>query len=177
MKNQIDGLHFLRPRTSRILTAALMLASALVPAAHATVITYVGRQTDSGPGWRTSAVSKPLDLNGDNILGTDGYQVVNRPAVLPAYVSSMAILTTVNVGNANYASMDDPTNASATFVTGTMEAHPSVGVAATNLFRFTLNTNAVGRTIRVGLLVDNLDNYSNNALSLVLTNDGTGATS
>src|SRR6266852_1050715 len=103
-------------------------------------------------GFRNSAVSKPLDLNGDNILGTDGYQVVNRPAVLPAYVSSMAILTTVYAGNANYASMDDPTNASATFVTGTMEALPPAGVA-TNLFRFTLNGNAVGRTIRVGLLV------------------------
>src|SRR5712691_4517148 len=157
--------------------AGFLLALALVPAAPATVITYVGRQTDYGPGWRTSAVSKPLDLNGDNILGTDGYQVVNRPAVLPAYVSSMAILTTVNAGNANYASMDDPTNASTTFVTGTMNALPPAGVT-TNLFLFTLNGNAVGRTIRVGLLVDNLDNYGYNAssLTLVLTN-GTGATS
>ncbi len=157
--------------------AGFLLALALVPAAPATVITYVGRQTDYGPGWRTSAVSKPLDLNGDNILGTDGYQVVNRPAVLPTYVSSMAILTTTYAGNANYASMDDPTNAPATFVTGTMNAAPRPNTP-TNLFRFTLNGKAVGRTIRVGLLVDNLDNASSNALSLTLAlTNGTVATS
>src|SRR6185503_15344998 len=111
----------------------------------------------------------------DNILGTDGYQVVNRPAVQPSYMSSMEILAGTSSAP-NNASMDDPTNAGAMFVTGTMLSN--VGFGAANLFRFTLNGNAVGRTIRVGLLMDNLDNASFNPdiLRLVLTN-GTGATS
>src|SRR5215510_8719368 len=63
--------------------AGFFLALALLPSAHAVLITYVGRQIDTGTNWRTAAVNKPLDLNGDNIVGTDGYQVVNRPALLP----------------------------------------------------------------------------------------------
>jgi len=163
------------------LLAVLPVAIALShsPRACAAVVTFVGNQLNLGPGWRTSGVSKPLDIDGDNILGTDGYNVVNLQPVSPDYVSATAILTTTYSGNSSYASIDDPTTPSPTdaFLTGTMNPAPGTGVSA-NLFSFTLNANAVGRVIRVGLLVDNLDDPAFNAASLTLVQtSGTGATS
>ena len=154
-----------------------LTAAAFVPSAGASVITYAGSQTDLGPGWRTATVGKPLDIDGDNVFGTDGYDMVNRPAVTPSYVGSMAILTTTFPGNGGYAQIDDPTNLPGLFVTGTMNPNPGVGGSA-NLFQFTLNANAAGRTIRVGLMVDNLDIAAFNATSLTLVQtSGAGASS
>jgi hypothetical protein len=134
----------------------------LVPPAS---ILYVGADQNIGSGWRTASVSKPHDVDGNNVLGTDGYHLVNLPATLPSYVGSTAILTSTYPGNANYASIDDPTKTDSLFLTGTMNPSPESGQAV-DLFKFTLNTNAMGRTIRVGLLVDNLDGAGWNAHSL-----------
>ena len=166
----------MRPKPLRDLTV-LLAAAIFVPPASAAVLSYAGTHTNLGSGWRTSAVAKPLDADADRVLGTDGYHLVNRPPVLPAYVSQTTILTSTYPGNGGYALMDDPVAMPGVFITGTMNPHPGPGVSA-DLFRFTLNTNAVGRTIRVGLLVDNLDIASFNAssLSLVQTNSP-GATS
>jgi hypothetical protein len=154
----------------------LLTLAVFVTPLSAAVIGYAGAQNDLGSGWRTTTVSKPLDLDGDNILGTDGYQVVNRPAVPPNYVSAMAILSSTYPGNGTYAQIDDPINLPALFTTGTMNPSPGTGANA-NLFQFTLNANAVGRSIRVGLLVDNLDIAGLNATSLTLVQtNGAGAT-
>jgi len=42
-------------------------------------------QQDLGSGWRTPSIPKPLILM-DNILGSDGYYLVNLPAALPAVI-------------------------------------------------------------------------------------------
>lgn len=130
-------------------------------------VTFAGAQTNLGVGWRTSSQPKPLDLDGDNVLGSDGYSLVGRTAVLPGYVSLASILTSTYPGNTSYSLLDDPTNLASLFTTGTMNPFPGLGTNA-NIFQFTLNSNAVGRKIRVGLLVDNLDAASFNASSLNL---------
>lgn len=164
--------------------ALTMLLAALVNATptSAADITYAGAMNDFGSHWRTASVSKPLDLDGDYVLGTDGYFVVNRPAVLPNYVNAMVIITNTYPGNANYAKIDDPTNSGQLFTSGTLNPFPGAFTTffATNgdsgpgiyptpaLVQFTLNTNAVGRTIRVGLMLDNLDSTNYNSVAVWL---------
>ena len=163
-------------RLRRGALTALLAALGIAAPARAAVITYAGAQTNLGSGWRSPGVSKPLDIDGDNVLGTDGYDLVNLPASTPSYVSAMAILTTTYPGNGTYAQIDDPTNLPALFTTGTMNPFPGAGANA-DVFQFTLNATAVGRTIRVGLLVNNLDLTAYNAASLTLVQtNGAGAT-
>ena len=92
----------MKTQSHMLLNAALLLALALLarPAAAAN-LSYAGTLQDLGPGWRTATRTKqPLDINGDNVLGTDGYYVVNRPPLRPAYVSTATNLTTTYPGNA-----------------------------------------------------------------------------
>jgi hypothetical protein len=158
-----------------VLTALLTALLNATPT-RAAVISYAGAQTDLGPGWRTPGVSKPLDIDGDNIIGTDGYDVVNLPPAQPNYVNTMTILTSTYPGNGSYAQMDDPTSPGNTFTTGTL--NPAVGTGASaDLFQFSLTGNATNRTIRVGLLVDNLDGANWNATSFYLVQtSGAGVT-
>ncbi len=148
-----------------------------VPMAESAIVPYVGADQDLGHSWRTASVSKPFDIDGDNVLGTDGYYLVNRPAVLPNYVSQAAILTSTYPGNVSYSSIDDPINPGSLFLTGTM--NPTVGTGGSgDLFRFTMNGAGAGRKIRIGLLVDNLDHSSFNSASLeLLRNNGVGGDS
>jgi predicted outer membrane repeat protein len=88
----------------------------------------------------------------------------------------MTILTSTYPGNGSYAQMDDPTNLPAPFRTGTMNPAPGTGTNA-DLFQFSLTGNVTNRTIRVGLMVDNLDVAGYNAASLTLVQtNGMGAT-
>ncbi|HEX4122237.1 MAG TPA: choice-of-anchor Q domain-containing protein [Verrucomicrobiae bacterium] len=147
----------------------------LTPGAPLLNIQYAGVQQDLGSGWRTPSVSKPLDIDGDNILGSDGYYLVNLPPVLPAYISQATILTSTSPGDPNYASVDDPTHPGSLFGTGTMNPFPGSGSSA-DLFSFEISTNAVPNILRVGLMVDNLDDAGYNAASLeLLLANGAGA--
>jgi hypothetical protein len=141
----------------------LWVTSPVPPAA----VVHAGNHTDLGPGWRSYYPVKPLNLDGDNILGTDGYHLVNLPPVLPAYLASAVILSGTFPGNDDYSYLDDPNSLGSQFLTGTMNPNPGPGGSA-DLFGFTLNAGAAGRTIRVGLLVDNLDGAAWNAASLTL---------
>ena len=101
---------------------------------------------------------------------------MNLAPALPGYVSAAAILTSTYSGNGSYYQIDNPMNLPALFTTGTMNPFPGTGTNA-DLFQFVLDINAVGRTIRVGLLVDNLDVAAYNAASLTLVQtNGAGAT-
>lgn len=159
------------------LAAGLFVLAALLSSVHAANISFVGFQTDLGPGWRTPSVGKPLDPDPDNILGTEGYHLVNRPPLWPSYLTSTEILTSIFPGISGYASIDDPAAMPALFLTGTMNPNPGTGVSA-DIFKFTLASPAAGRTIRVALMVDNLNSagYNSTSLTLVQTN-GVGASS
>jgi len=112
---------------------SVMLTGHFCAIGSAAGVNYAGVQTDLGSGWRTSSVQKPLDIDGDNVLGTDGYYLVNLPSVLPSYVSQAAILTTTSQGDPSYAFIDDPTHPGNLFGTGTMNPVPAREQAATCL--------------------------------------------
>ena len=66
--------------SSKSFLAAAVVAVAFVGVTQAAVITYVGNQTEieaytdtPTEGWRNATPAKPLDIDGDNILGTDGW--------------------------------------------------------------------------------------------------------
>jgi fibronectin-binding autotransporter adhesin len=161
----------------KLFLGSVILTGLFCATGRAAGINYAGVQTDLGSGWRTSSVQKPLDIDGDNVLGTDGYYMVNLPAVLPDYVSQAAILTSTSPGDPSYAFIDDPTRPGNLFETGTMNPVPGPGTSA-NLFSFTVNSAVAGRWIRIGLMVDNLDSASFNATSLeVVRTNGAGGSS
>ncbi len=130
-------------------------------------IRYEGTQQDFGGGWRTAASSKSRDIDGDQVFGTDGHQFVNRAPAKPFYLTSMEAVTGSYPGNEEYAFIDDPENPGETFMTGTQNPAPGPGLSA-DVFRFTLNAHAVGRLIRVGVMIDHLDNAAYNPASLRL---------
>ena len=78
-----------------IIAASLATAAAFTtrPAAAAN-INYVGVQYDveastntPTTGWRNPTPAKPLDIDGDNILGSDGYDVYFEKASNPSYAT------------------------------------------------------------------------------------------
>ena len=81
----------------------------------APAVTYVGSQFNIGSGWRTAAVPKTYGLNGNNVLGNDGWylagSVINR---IPSYVTNFYADSAYS-GNANYAWIDDPTTTPGSF--------------------------------------------------------------
>ncbi len=130
-------------------------------------VTHSGNLTDLGSSWRNPDVSKPLDLDNNQVLGSDGYHLVNLPPVRPSYVAESTILSSTFAGNGGYSLIDDPGQPGGSFLTGAVNPRPGTGSSA-NLFSFTLNTSAEGRMIRVGLLVDNLDGVHWNASGISL---------
>lgn len=157
------------------LAAGLFLLASLLSSVHAANISFVGFQTDLGSNWRKPSVGIPLDPDPDNIIGSDGYHFVNRPPLWPSYLTSTEILTSTFPGISGYTFIDDPVAMPFLFLTGTMNPNPGTGVSA-DIFKFTLASPAVGRTIRVTLMVDNLDITAFNAASLTLVQtNGVGA--
>lgn len=91
-------------------------------AAQAQSISYVGSALGIGSGWRHASVAKPLDADGDNIFGTDGYVMyaasgVGSPSTSGGgqdLVSLPSYLTVATSGGAShfagpYSYIDQPT--------------------------------------------------------------------
>jgi hypothetical protein len=153
---------------------AMALALTCGAAFAATTITTPGNIMDLGSGWRTTSVVKPLALEGNNELGTDGYYVPFGAG--PCYVGYLSIPSYLTLpmclpagvgeysGNPGYYSIDDPTKVPTPgpptkVVTGNLN-RTNTGV----LFQFTL-TGTVPTIIRVGIMVDNLDGIGFNGSS------------
>jgi len=89
-----------------------------------TSVDFIGVDRDSGPSWRTASAQKPLDPDGDNVWGTDGwvvwqyhndgwsgeYNPDDTESVLPSYISSISDPAHGWGGGdtSNYGLMDDP---------------------------------------------------------------------
>lgn len=154
----------------------LISSAALIGSASAATIVAAGSDLNvsaAAPGgggyWRTTTVSKPNDIDGDNILGTDGYRyITDNPggngandvvSVVPSYLT-FGLVDTNFRGNGSYSLIDDP--AGGTLRSGTFNptAAPNNAEGAFISFgNITFNRDALtGETVRIGLMVDNLDN-------------------
>jgi hypothetical protein len=135
------------------------------------IITYTGSDMDLGGGWRTSTLSK-FDIDNNNVLGSDGWFVAGGAGStqLPAYLQSLVNPgNSIYPGNGGYASIDDPNSTPGltptTLVSGTM--NPFVSEPHADLI-LTFG-GSVPTTVRLGLMVDNLDiaGYNPSALQVV----------
>ena len=151
-------------------------ASTVASPANATLM-LAGSDIDLGSGWRSGAV--PSDIDGNGVLGSDGYIFVRGPLELvsPSYGTLTDLGTSVYNGNANYSLVDDPlttpggaptTVLSGTWNGGGTDVHRATLTLTRNMF--------AGETIRVGLMVDNLDATAWNPSSIRVT-ESTGGDS
>lgn len=142
-------------------------------------VTFATTDQDLGSGWRTSSVAKS-DIDGDNVLGTDGWFVAGGAGStsLPSYLTSLTTNPNVYPGNSNYISIDDPTTTPgatpSTLVSGTLNPFPGTGSTAVDV-TFTFGA-SVPFTVRVGLMIDNLDITGYNPAALqIVQESGPGA--
>jgi hypothetical protein len=146
---------------------------------QAATITYVGSQLDIGDGWRTPAVTKPLDPDGDNIIGSDGYFMFNTgytgstfrfdpppfdPADgygnasvdLPSFVTISDFGSGGSVTATAFSQIDDPLNPGTDFLSGTAVRNAGADGAEVSFYKLTFN-NAPAEGVRVGVLVNNAE--------------------
>lgn len=157
----------------------VLLAACLVQAGtgRGATITYSGSNLDLGKNWRTAATPK-LDIDGNNVLGTDGWYVTGSAIgtaklVSPRYVrpGTMWIVAPEYAGNGNYYAIDNPNTtpgaSPTTVLTGTKNPFPGTNVES-EVYRFTV-TGSVPSVFRLGVMVDNLDaaGYNPNGMRLV----------
>jgi hypothetical protein len=168
--------------TTRIFRLGLIGAALLCAATpgHAGTITYVTTNFDLGAGWRTASDPK-YDIDGNNVLGTDGWFVAgaNGSTQLPFYLTSLTTDPNVFGGNPSYAMIDNPATtpgASPTTIrSGTLNPFPGSGVQNVDV-RFTVGPD-VPAAVAVGVMIDNLDLDGYNPSSVQLVQEGGGGSS
>jgi hypothetical protein len=162
----------------RLACAAVALVVLAAGTSQGALIEFLGSDSDAEQ-WRNPAVTKPLDLSGDNVYGTDGYVAFGTSpagtsngitsngvnpftyvngsrqtlASIPSYVSSFtpdANFSTVLSGF-SYENANDPRGAGGgtTIETG-VARRPGVLLTFAPLFSFTV-TAAVPKSFEVGL--------------------------
>jgi hypothetical protein len=171
------------------LRSSLIALSLCAASAHAASILASGADTSTtNDAWRTSGVAKPLDADGNNVYGSDGYLMfntgytgstftsstnvlANASSALPAYVAVIADGATGSVGAAAFAQIDDPLNPVNDFRSGVATASynfANLG-AGVELSMFNLTfTNAPVGGVRVGVLVNNAANRNAEAIRFEL---------
>jgi len=147
--------------------AVIMVAAGFAVAtgeiASAATITYVGTQVDiesnfndPANGWRNVSPLKPLDIDGDNILGTDGYKLKNVGSN-PSYATVTVVAPNAN-NNTEGKVWDTPSNPSGadTIMAGAFHDNAAgSGVTTVPLLRFVISgTDLDGKTLRLGVLHD-----------------------
>jgi hypothetical protein len=145
------------PKFSLTSFPALASLSVLVLAVqtHAATILYVGSDLATSGSWRTAAVTKTLDADGNNVYGSDGYLLTGSSDLLsnPSYASVSRLSTSTFPGNAAYTTVDNPTGGVA-LRTGVWYSSGSVTDQQQDLALITMT--AAG-SFRVGILTDNAD--------------------
>lgn len=148
------------PRTIHLLGCLLICGQ--IAAQNAT-IRYVGSQMDiesdadtPDSGWRNVTPAKPLDIDGDNILGTDGWYLHFTKSV-PAFVSITKTSPNTN-GHPEWGVLDNPKNPSGkddVFLAAFHDANVGVDEPSAPLIKLEIKGNElVGKTLRLGVLHD-----------------------
>lgn len=131
------------------------------PTSHGAIVTYAGSQLNVGD-FRTTTVTKTLDIDGNNVYGTDGYYFwgTSKPPVneltfaSPSYISHVGVSSTTVSGltviEGAYGTMDDPTLPPGPSVS---DITPGIvgGVGTGNLFEFHLSGSPWPHTVRMGI--------------------------
>ncbi|PXA03436.1 hypothetical protein DDZ13_12135 [Coraliomargarita sinensis] len=157
------------------------------PAAGA-VITYVGHQDnvdaktdDPTSGWRNTTPAKTHDIDGDNILGTDGYAMFRNNSAfsvvsLPSYISAVTHVSTHSNANASFGVMDNPSDPSGSDDINYGLWYLTTTGGTTDVFTFTITgTDLDGKTLRVGLAYDGYNGSGNQQLTITQTAGGAAA--
>ncbi|MBT7959702.1 MAG: PEP-CTERM sorting domain-containing protein [Akkermansiaceae bacterium] len=134
------------------------IAVAAVTGSASAAITYVGGQSnfeahtnDPTVGWRNATTAKPLDGDGDNVLGTDGYDLSGNsaPLLLPSYVLSSVVSGNHNQTRGN---VDDPADPTGADIAGGWSGGSSAsGTFGTFVFQ---GSTMATETLRLGVLYD-----------------------
>jgi hypothetical protein len=134
---------------------AFLVASAGV--GNAATITYAGVDTATRGSWRSTSVTKPQDISGDNAYGTDGYIAgVAQTAILnPAYATLAIIGGTQDGANGAYINVDkatDPISSTVADENAPARYHaPVPTLSEHDSIRITLTS---AKTFRVAVLAD-----------------------
>ena len=132
--------------------AAAMGSFALAGGSVQAAISYVGFQANvesdlntTTTGWRNAGPVKPLDIDGDNTLGTDGYHFATvGMSSLPAYISSAVGQNPKNV----FGLIDDPTDPTGDDVSALLWWNQA------SLVDFTIAGSSLdGKVMRLGLFI------------------------
>jgi hypothetical protein len=134
------------------LLTAVAAGLAFAGTADAADISYVGFQANvesdlntTTTGWRNASPAKPLDIDGDNILGTDGYHFATAGmSSLPAYISSAVGQNPKNP----FGLIDDPTDPTGDDVSALLWWNQA------SLVDFTIAGSSLdGKVMRLGLFI------------------------
>ena len=123
-------------------------------------VTYAGADLNTRGAWRTPSVAKPLDGDGNNIYGTDGYVMTTSPGgdlvQYPTYATVTRLATYTYYGGdqttPHYLLLDNPSG-------GSMNAGLWMSTGTIDLQEQDMAEIAVtaGSSFRVGVLVDQCD--------------------
>ena len=178
-------------------TMTLAAIGLLGPCANAATIVYVGNQdnidsqADDGTstGWHSTTGVKPLDIDGDNALGTDGWHYSHTSGTSglsgirsnPIYAtSSNAITPHSNATTGDF--YDAPTSGTpginpASEATISSWAVNSPTTTPLNIISFTIGDASlipVGETLRIGLLYDSRGGTTGTQVFTIAQTSGTG---
>ncbi len=145
---------------------ATLSASVLALPLSAATVSYVGSQlsmetySNDPAGWRsTGDPDKPLDIDSNGVLGTDGYFMAGSVGEsLPGYITGVTAEEIAYGGNAGYAQIDNPLDASgADVVSGAWYLNGAAAGTETDFLTITVGADAPP-SIRLSMLWDNTDN-------------------
>jgi hypothetical protein len=125
----------------------------------ATVIAYAGADITTNGAWRTNSVVKPLDADGNNIYGTDGWQAgswaagVSLPAYATVAVNAPNSFDAASLSGVTYTSLDNP-NGVGVLETGVHYYGSAVTGTEQDFYTITLTQAA---DFRLGMITDHTD--------------------
>lgn len=155
-----------------LFSVAILLLTSL-PGQAATVSFAGGDFTTSG-AWRTSAILKSLDGDGNNVYGSDGYVLTGGAGsiVNPSYATVLRLSTLTFPGNGGYTLIDNPLGPGS-ISTGVWYSTGSITLQEQNLAQITVTS---AGSFRVGILTDNADfaDISPFGLHILQTSGGSG---